>query len=109
MKLHVTDAKYVIEALRLRTECLIDVIEQEIENFEQVDSFKTEVQVEPDTYTKNLESLVKELTKENAALAEAANTHPIPAPKKRTRKAEVEAPWGYKKDGTPKQRPGRKV
>jgi len=109
MRLLKIDALYMIEALRLRTESLVNIINSEIENVAQEEARAKQVQVDQATYTKNLESLVKELTQENAALAEAANTHPIPLPKKRARKEKVEAPWGYKKDGTPKQRPGRKV
>lgn len=83
------------------------------------DEMEQEANQSDPEYVQNLESLVKELTDENAKLASAAIAKPQtnPAPKtnvvrmrkKRERTAKAEAPWGYKKDGTPKQRPGRKV
>lgn len=109
MRLLKVDAAYMIESLRLRTESIVNLINAEVGRIAAEEAASAQVKVDQAKYVSNLESLVKELTQENAALAEAANTHPIPTPKKRARKAKVEAPWGYKKDGTPKQRPGRKV
>jgi hypothetical protein len=53
-------------------------------------------------YVTNLENLVKDLTEENAAMQKAAVPKKVFARKPK-------AQWGYKKDGTPKARPGRKV
>ena len=60
-------------------------------------------------YVNHLESLVHAMQEENKKLASAAVAKPKAAPKKRGRPAKAKAPWGYKKDGTPKKRPGRKV
>ena len=62
---------------------------------------------------RGLDRIKIEKPKEEAA-PEAAPEAPVAkvAPKKRPKKKVVHdpaAPWGYKKDGTPKQRPGRKA
>ena len=119
MNLLKIDAEYIIASLRLRTQAIIDTINEELKEIDDGRVEAEKAQVNHATYVRNLETLVQELTDENAKLASAAIAKPQtnPAPKtkavtmrkKRGRTAKAEAPWGYKKDGTPKQRPGRKV
>jgi len=58
------------------------------------------------------ENYVANLEKENQALRTMLNAEVSDQPeakpaKKKGRPAKPKAPWGYKKDGTPKKRPGR--
>lgn len=58
------------------------------------------------------QNYVANLENENRALrtmlnAEASDQPEAKPAKKKGRPAKPKAPWGYKKDGTPKKRPGR--
>jgi DNA-binding protein H-NS len=58
------------------------------------------------------QNYVANLENENRALrtmmnAEVSDQPEVKPAKKKGRPAKPKAPWGYKKDGTPKKRPGR--
>lgn len=58
-----------------------------------------------ENYVTNLENENKALrTMMNAEVSDQPEAKPA---KKKGRAAKPKAPWGYKKDGTPKKRPGR--
>jgi len=82
------------ELLRTSTE---DVLEQITESIGELATQDHLVEKASENYVINLENKVKELEK-------ALNEKPAAKPA-----AKVNAPYGYKKDGTPKARPGRKV
>lgn len=114
MKILKVDAAYMIESLRLRTESLINIINSEVDRVAEEEAAARQqaqdVRVNHAQYVSNLESLVKELTQENASLAEKVGVKEVvKSMKKRGTNPKVKAPWGLKKDGTPKQRPGRKT
>ena len=114
MKILKVDAAYIIESLRLRTEALITTINNEVNRIAEEELVakqqELDVRVNHAQYVQNLESLVKELTQENAGLAAKVGAKEVvKTMKKRSPKPKVTAPWGLKKDGTPKKRPGRKT
>lgn len=88
-----SDFTYVIEAIRMRGHALADQIAAQAVRAEQV-AMKPE---DPRPWT--------------VTVTDEGNTVATYKPKKRGRPARksADAPYGYKKDGTPKQRPGRKV
>ncbi len=62
-------------------------------------------QAAKENYVANLENENKALrTMMNAEVSDQPEAKPA---KKKGRPAKPKAPWGYKKDGTPKKRPGR--
>lgn len=96
MKATEADLAFTIEALRMRTIAMIGGIEQEILALRHEKMVQEAPKV--DTYVQNLEALVKELTQENAELYGK-----VMFPRKQAKVA----PYGYKKDGSPKKKPGR--
>ncbi len=53
------------------------------------------------------EEIRAEMDKQSWTVTAKSNGTMVAAVKKRGRPAKVDAPWGLKKDGTPKKRPGR--
>ena len=108
LKLSPAEIAFAIDSIRNQAASLIDKLTEAGSSLmDQMEADDQPPAVEQDKYVQNLESLVRELTQENASLANKKVAPKVA--KKRGRPAKEKAPWGYKKDGTPKKRPGRPV
>ena len=96
------DINYVLEAIRMRGHALADQIAGQVLRAQKAEEAakvrQALAQAEESPWSVSV-------TDDNKMVAE------IKAPKKRGRPAKKTdaAPWGVKKDGTPKKRPGRKT
>lgn len=96
------EALLYIEMIKRSNEELLAQISEKLE--ESVTQQEM-VQAARQNYIANLESENKALrTMLNAEVSDQPEAKPA---KKKGRTAKPKAPWGYKKDGTPKKRPGR--
>ena len=99
LELSKAEALLAFELFKANTDALLEQIMDKVEAEVTNDSM---VQTARENYVANLEKEVERLSAQNAAMATApAVTKPA------KKKAKPKAPWGYKKDGTPKKRPGR--
>ena len=92
------DISYVLEAIRMRGHALADQIAGQVLRAQQAEQAATARQAAMQTD----ESPWTVSVTDDKIVASIK-------PKKRRAKKTAAAPWGLKKDGTPKQRPGRKV
>lgn len=104
LELSKAEALLYMEILKRNTREMIDQI---AENMDSVVTKEEMEQAARSNYVINLENEVKNLRAQIDAKNLASESNKIygkPAKKKVAKK--VEAPWGYKKDGTPKKKPG---
>jgi hypothetical protein len=99
INIHRSDIGFLIEAIELRSKAMIDaILDQALEQSKPKEPQKTSWTV---TATDNgsLVAVNKKRTAKKRGRRKGTKMPPI------VRTAET--PWGYKKDGTPKKRPGR--
>lgn len=93
------DYEFIVEAIKLRTTAILEAMSMQFDS--QVLAANQRVAEQMGDW-----SIRKEGNGYVAEINEAAA--PVQKPKKSPKKSK-EAPFGYKKDGTPKKRPGRPV
>lgn len=98
------EALLYIEMIKRNNEELLAQISEKLE--ESV-AEQEMMQAASHYYVANLESENKALR--NMMNAEVSDQPEAKPAKKKVRPAKPKAPWGYKKDGTPKKRPGRQA
>jgi len=96
------EALLYIEMIKRSNEELLSQISEKLD--ESVTQQEM-VQAARHNYIANLENEVKALR--TMMNAEVSNQPKVKPANKKGRPAKPKAPWGYKKDGTPKKRPGR--
>jgi len=100
------DYEFIVEAIKLRTTAILEAMSM------QYDSQMMAANTAPDIAQQRKEineAIQNEFNKELAEWEMRQEGNKVVATHKpKTRKSKA-APWGYKKDGTPKQRPGRQV
>ena len=102
-----SDINYVIEAIRMRGYAIAEQIASQAT---EADQNETNLQHQRDKA--KMEELQKEFDKMpwNVTVSEGGNIIAEQKPaKKRSRPSKKAAPFGLKKDGTPKSKPGRKT
>ena len=104
IELSKAEALLYMEMIKRNGNELIEQIGEQLD--EQVTHEEMAMAVK-DNYVANLENENKSLrTMMNAEVSDQPEAKPA---KKKGRPAKPKAPWGYKKDGTPKKRPGRQA
>lgn len=100
LQLSKAEALLAFELFKANTDALLEQI------MDKVDEDVTQenmIHAASENYVANLEKEVERLSAENEGLKVAP---PVTKPAKKVAH-KPKAPWGYKKDGTPKKRPGR--
>jgi hypothetical protein len=93
IEINTEDLTFIIEAIKLRAFCLADDVERQAKNIKAAhEQLEKEIKEVGERIAKR--SATSELVKE------AVEAKVIPEQKRKT-------PYGYKRDGTPKKRPGR--
>lgn len=100
------DYEFIVEAIKLRTTAILEAMSM------QYDSQMIAANTAPDIARQRQEMndfVDQEFKKELAEWEVKQEGNKIVATHKPSKRKSKAAPWGYKKDGTPKKRPGRAV
>lgn len=103
LELSKAEALLAFELFKANTDALLEQIMDKVDAEVTNDSM---VQTARENYVANLEAEVKNLQALIDAKNIASESNKIYG-KPAKKKTKPKAPWGYKKDGTPKKRPGR--